>query len=140
MRAQDQSGAIMLTRRALLASGGAVAVGVALPRVAHTYAQQTRSYLRRSSYRPLIGHQFGIDGTRVELRLAHVEDLNRHQAASERAFALNFEAPRGAPPIATSVPTTLHHPALGRFKLLLVPGALSGTGRRYWAVINRLHA
>lgn len=140
MRAEDQSAAVTLTRRALLASGGAVGVGLALPRVAHAYAQRTSSHMRRSSYLPLIGDQFGVGGTHAKLRLAHVEDLNQHQAGSEHAFALNFAAPRGAPPLATSIPTALHHPALGRFKLLLAPGAPGGTGLRYWAVINRLHA
>lgn len=140
MEAQDESGAATLTRRALLASGGAVGIGLAVPWAAHAYALGTRSHLRRSSYLPLIGERFQVSGTHVKLRLARVEDLNRHQAGSENAFALSFTAPRGVPPLASSVPTNLHHPDLGRFKLLLTPGAAGRTQFRYWAVINRLHA
>jgi hypothetical protein len=76
----------------------------------------------------------------VKLQLAQVEDLNHRQAGNEHAFALGFAAPRSASPLATRVPTILHHPALGRFRLLLVPGAPSGTPVGYWAVINRLRA
>jgi hypothetical protein len=96
-------------------------------------------HLRRSSYRGLVGQPFTVQGARAKLRLVTVRDLNRHQAGSDNAFALIFQAPRGAPRIPEAVPT-LHHPALGSFALLLCAGAPSSSGLRYAAIVNRLHA
>src|SRR5690242_18787007 len=115
MRTQDQSGAVALTRRTLLKGAGAVAVGLALPGSARGDGRRTGWHLRRSSYRPLIGEAFRGGGRRVKVRLVDIEDLNRHQAGSDHAFALQFAAPQGAPPLPSRIPTKLIHPALGRF-------------------------
>jgi Domain of unknown function (DUF6916) len=128
-----------LTRRVLLKTGAAAAISAALPATA--VARNRRrllSHLARRSYRPLVGHRFRVKGTGTVLRLVAVEDLNHAQRGSQRAFALIFHAPEGAPPLA-AVPT-LHHAALGDFMLLLSPGRPSGSAQPYAAIINRVHA
>jgi hypothetical protein len=139
-----------LTRRALLKTGGAAAVTLAIPGAAlakrrrwHRRARPHRkalgSHLRRTSYDPLVGQPFTVEGTGTPLKLVSVEDLNAHQASSDNAFALIFRAQPGLPTLADQVPQ-LHHPALGSFKLLISPGDAAPQGQIYSAVINRLHA
>jgi hypothetical protein len=130
-----------VTRRALLKTGGAASLALALPGQALARARRPRiaSHLRRSSYRQLRRQRFTVVGSPVRLRLTAVEDLNQHQAQNEHAFALSFWIPRGAPPLEDEVPL-LYHPRLGSFKLMISPGAADRYGRRYYAVINRLHA
>jgi hypothetical protein len=125
-----------LTRRALVKSGGVAVLALAVPGQALAKLAATPSYLRRSSYGSLLGQRFSVSGSGFGLTLVGVEDLNSRQANSENAFALVFQAPAGAPPIADAVPE-LGHGTLGSFSLLISP---SRSGRRYGAVINRLSA
>jgi hypothetical protein len=129
------------TRRTFIARGGSAAFAAALPiRLLSRHRRLSlRSHLRRSAYHGLVGQRFSVSGTRMKLRLLAVEDLNKHQAGSDHAFALVFRASRGASRIANQVPT-LYHPSLGSFALLIAPGAPSRKGQPYAAIINRLHA
>jgi hypothetical protein len=141
MKTDNETGAErLLTRRALVKTGGTAAVALAVPgtALARSRSKRLRSHLRRSSYHSLVGQRFRVTGTGLRLRLVAVEDLTRHQAHSENAFALIFRAPRGAHYLSQQVPE-LHHPALGSFKLLVSAGERSRTNQRYVAVINRLH-
>jgi hypothetical protein len=131
--------AATVTRRTLLKTTGAGAIGLTVPGAALARRRKLRSHLRRSSYHPLIGANFGVDRSHVKLKLVAVRDLNRHQAGSDHAFALIFHGPVNSPSYAHSVPE-LHHPALGHFRMLLSPGAPNRKVRSYSAVINRLHA
>lgn len=132
-----------ISRRVLLKSGGAAAIGLSLPGVAvarsHRRRVRLQSHLRRSSYTPLVDHVFSVTGGPRRLRLAAVADLNHAQAGSENAFALIFWAAPGRAPLAQAVPT-LHHRQLGTFKLFLSPGRPAAPGQTYVAVVNRLHA
>jgi hypothetical protein len=127
-----------LTRRTLLRTGLAAAVSAALPAVAVARKRRLLSHLVRDSYGPLVGQRFRVRRSRVVLRLVAVEDLDHAPRGSQNAFALIFRAPAGAAPLA-AVPT-LHHAALGDFKLLLSPGRASGGGQPYAAIINRVRA
>ncbi|MGH2876209.1 MAG: DUF6916 family protein [Solirubrobacteraceae bacterium] len=136
-----------MTRRTLLASGGAAMVALSLPAEAAAAAHRAHrrrhhrrhpSHLRRSSYRPLVGDRFRVVGSRVHLRLEAVQNLSAGPRGSEDAFALVFRAPRRAPALRGQVPE-LHHPRLGSFRLLLSPGMESRHGRPYAAIINRTH-
>lgn len=130
-----------VTRRSLLASGGAAALALALPGVGEAAVRKARrvrrpSHLRRSSYHSLVGQRFRVEGSSTRLRLVAVKDLTRRQRGSENSFSLTFQAPRRARLLRNQVPT-LHHPRLGSFQLLLSPGMASGSGQPYVAVINR---
>jgi hypothetical protein len=120
-----------LTRRSLLAGGGAAALAFALPAAA-TAVRSTRSHLRRSTYSGLVGQRFAVQGTSAAIALTAVSDLTAHQRGSEDAFALRFHAPAGVR--LADVPT-LRHARLGSFALFLTPGA----GQSYTAVVNRTH-
>ncbi len=133
--------AVELTRRALLGAGGGAVLtlfggGTASALAATRRASGSRVW-RRSSYHPLVGHAFSVRGSHARLRLASVENLPARPAGSENAFALTFKTsspvtlPHGLP--------TLHHPALGRFQLFLVPAAASGASAGFFAVIDRTH-
>lgn len=128
-----------ISRRTLLKSGGAAGLGLVLPEMAQARAQPLQSHLRRSSYTPLIGRSFTVEGAPYRLRLVAVQDLNRAQAGSEDAFTLVFRARPGAARLAHAVPV-LHQRRLGSFRLLLSPGMASATGQPYVAIINRSHA
>lgn len=129
------------TRRTFIARGGSAAFAAVVPiRLLSRHRRYAlRPHLRRSSYHGLVGQRFRVSGTRTRLRLVAVEDLNKHQAGSDHAFALIFRGPRGAQRLATQVPT-LYHPSMGSFELLISPGASSRQGQPYAAIINRLHA
>jgi Domain of unknown function (DUF6916) len=128
-----------VTRRTLIKGGAAGAFALAMPAAAAAAKHRLESHLRRSSYRNLVGQGFQVKGTNTKLRLTAVQNLNRHQAGSENAFALIFQAPRRARALGHTLPT-LHHPALGSFDLMLTPGAASAHGQAYAAIINRAHA
>jgi hypothetical protein len=127
-----------VTRRVFLRSGAAAAVVLSVPSSALARRWQRPSHWLRSSYRPLVGQRFTVRGSKVQLKLTAVHDLNKRQAGSENAFALIFHSPPGAPRLKNQVPQ-LDHPALGRFKLLISPGEASRNGQPYAAIINRLH-
>jgi hypothetical protein len=121
------------TRRALLKSGCASAVALAVPGAA--WAAASQSYLKRSSYLPLVGQTFTVLGSGVSLQLTAVQDIAGAPAGSNDAFALIFGAAPGARAI-KAVPT-LSQPSLGSFQLLLAPGQASSAGASYSAIINR---
>lgn len=130
-----------ISRRTLLASGGAAAFWLSIPGMAfgrtRRHRRRLHSHLRRSSYTPLINQNFTVGPHR--LRLVAVQDLNPAQAGSENAFALVFRGRPGDTSVARTVPT-FRHPQLGAFELFITSGRPSAGGRSYVAVINRLHA
>jgi hypothetical protein len=130
---------VQLTRRTLIKSGAAGAFALAMPAAAAVAKQRLQSHLRRSSYRNLVGQGFRVKGTNVSLRLTAVQDLNPHQADSEHAFALIFQAPSRARALGDAL-STLDHPVLGSFDFMLTPGTASAHGRAYAAIINRARA
>ena len=99
------------------------------------------SHLRRSSYLLLTDRRFSVrrvGAPALRLRLVAVEDLpgeRRVRGTAEDAFALRFRAAHGAAlPQGTH---RLHHPVLGSFDLMLVPGR---GGRYHRAVVDRREA
>jgi hypothetical protein len=134
-----------VTRRAFVRAGGLLALGLALPGEALGRARsgahriRTGAWHYRSSYHPLVGQRFTVRGSNVKLQLVAVKDLNTHQAGSENAFALTFDATPGGAPLPAPLPL-LHHHALGHFHLFMTPGLSMPGVQSYTAVINRLHA
>jgi Domain of unknown function (DUF6916) len=128
-----------VTRRTLIKGGAAGAFALVMPAAATAAKQRLESHLRRSSYRNLVGQGFRVKGANVSLRLTAVQNLNPHQADSEHAFALIFQAPSRARALGDAL-STLHHPALGSFDFMLTPGTASAHGRVYAAIINRARA
>ena len=128
-----------MTRRALIKSGATGAFALSLPAAATAAKLRLQSHLHRSSYRTLVGQRFKVKGANLTLRLTAVQNLNKHQAGSENAFALVFQAPRGMRALGHTLPT-LQHPTLGSFQLMLTPGAASAHGQAYVAIVNRMHA
>jgi hypothetical protein len=128
----------MLTRRAVLKVGGAAALALSTAGTALAAQRRRLSYLRRSSYLPLVGQRFAIAGG-GELELVAVRDLRDEQRDSDDAFALCFAGPRGTSALTTGLPR-LHHPALGLFALFVTTGKTTAASQHYCAVINRLHA
>jgi hypothetical protein len=136
---------VAVTRRGLLAAGGAalvVAAVEAVPRWAlpgrAAAATAAAAPLARSAFAPLVGTRFtvaGADGRPVALRLDEIGDL-AHAADRERAFSLLLHGPR-EPRLEQAV-HRLRHPALADADLLLV---LAGTGRHgqdYAVIINSI--
>lgn len=132
---------IRLTRRRLMASGGAAALsmglvgGVAVPRAA-----AAGSWLSRRSHAARVGQAFTArppGGPTTGLKLAGVEDLagtsrkGTSLAGRDDAFALRFARTSG--PDFPQGPVELRHRQLGRTTLFLVPG---GDGS-YALVVNR---
>jgi hypothetical protein len=136
-----------LTRRRLLAAGGAAALAATLGElrgVAPVLSEVTiPAYLRRSSYLALVGERFELiaaGGRGVLARLVAVVDLGvgarvRPLGGAEEAFALLFHS-SSRPRLEQDV-VSLRHPALGRFQLLVSPASTGRRGQDYSAVINR---
>ncbi|MGA2010079.1 MAG: hypothetical protein ABSH51_06045 [Solirubrobacteraceae bacterium] len=130
-----------MTRRALLQAGGGAALTLAGGRTAERLvglASATDPVWSRRSYRRLMGHAFTVHGSQARLHLASIENLPDRPAGSDGAFALTFRAP-AAVRLPHGLPS-LHHPALGRFEMFLVPGDGSGPSTSFRAVIDRTHA
>ena len=93
--------------------------------------------LRRSTFAPLVGERFRIDGGSVTVRLAEVSSVGRRDqrgravARREDAFALHFT---GAD-LAEGV-HRFAHPATGSVPLYVVP--VGRRRREYQAIVNRL--
>ncbi|HWH11844.1 MAG TPA: hypothetical protein VG165_12005 [Solirubrobacteraceae bacterium] len=138
-----------ITRRGLLAAGGAAVVGLALAegsRLADLAGGFTSpavpAYLRRSTFSPLVGERFVLSaaGRRAVVSLVAVDDLaaggrTASVAGRDDAFALIFHAPAGAR-IDQDV-MTVSHPGIGRFPLLVSPSGTGHHGQDYAAIINR---
>jgi hypothetical protein len=120
-----------LTRRGLLASGGARAQrrsprsnpGVAS---AVTAIGEDPAYLRRAGYARLVGQDFTAGGWRstATLTLVEVADIGG-MSGRDDAFALHFVGPKGL----ASGTHALSHPALGSFKLSAAASGRSATPR-----------
>ena len=128
-----------LTRRGLLASGGAAgaaAFAALNPGVARaiTAVGDDPSYLRRSGYARLVGQDFaaGSFGRTVTLTLAEVGDL-AGKPGRDDAFSLLFVGPPG---IASGI-QTLSHPSLRSFRLMIGPVDPTGRSQEYEAVVDR---
>jgi hypothetical protein len=140
-----------ITRRGLLAAGGAAVVGLALAELSHVSGVAgvlgsrdagVPAYLRRSSFVPLVGDRFVLQAAdrRAVVRLTAVDDLGVIAAAGahpglDDAFALAFHGPPGMR-LDQDV-MTLSHASLGSFKLLVSPSGTGHHGQDYAAVINR---
>lgn len=131
-----------LTRRTLLAAGGAGAATLAAGGLLRAGSGGTASAaaqpLVRSAFAPHVGSVFELadpGGATVRARLDAVEDLTSGRAGSEDQFHLLFHGPR-APLLPQSV-AEVRHGRLGTSHLLVSP---SGTGRRgqdYSVIVNR---
>jgi Domain of unknown function (DUF6916) len=128
-----------LTRRGLLASGGAAgaaAFAALNPNVASaiTAIGDDPAYLRRSGYARLVGQDFaaGSWGRTVTLTLAEVADVPGRSGRDD-AFALLFA---GAPGIEGGI-QPLSHPSLGSFRLMISPVDPTGRSQDYEAVVDR---
>ena len=129
-----------LTRRTLLRNGAAATAAALLGARPWSAAPAAASagYLRRSSYKRLVGQRFRAGS--VELRLLSVSDvagaaLDKSLAGSEDAFALAFSGPLDAalePGI-----QTLSNAEFGTFELFVSPVDRPRRDRRYEAVIDR---
>jgi uncharacterized protein DUF6916 len=140
-----------ITRRGLLAAGGAAVVGLALAELSHVSGVAgvlgsrdagAPAYLRRSSFVPLVGDRFVLQSAdrRAAVRLTGVNDLGviaaaGAQAGLDDAFALAFHGSPGTR-LDQNV-MTLSHSGLGSFKLLVSPSGTGHHGQDYSAVINR---
>jgi hypothetical protein len=129
-----------LTRRRLLASGGAAgaaAFAALNPQFAwaETVIGRDPAYLRRSTYAPLVGQDFTASwwGRSARLTLADVGDLPGGLAGRDDAFSLFFT---GAPGIAGGS-LTVTHPRVGRFPLFFGPVDARARVQDYEAVVNR---
>jgi hypothetical protein len=128
-----------LTRRGLLASGGAAGAAalVALnPRAASaiTAIGDDPAYLRRSGYVRLVGQDFAAgrwEGA-ANLTLADVADIGG-MTGRDDAFALHFVGPEG---IASGI-QTLSHPSLGSFSLMISPVNPAAPSQEYEAIVDR---
>jgi hypothetical protein len=131
----------MLTRRGLLASGGAAgaaAFAALNPGVASaiTAIGQDPAYLRRSGYVRLVGQDFaaGSFGRSVTLTLAEVDDVAK-PAGRDDAFSLLFVGPAGL----VGGTRTLSHPSLGSFQMMVGPVDPAGRSQDYEAIVDRSH-
>jgi hypothetical protein len=127
-----------LTRRGLLASGGAAgaaAFAALNPSVASaiTAIGEDPAYLRRSGYARLVGQDFAAGGwgRTVTLTLAEVGDVGK--AGRDDAFSLLFVGQAGI----ESGTQTLRHPSLGSFRLMVSPVDPSGRSQDYEAIVDR---
>jgi hypothetical protein len=142
---KDPSPGRGVTRRRLLATGGAAGAAAALgfrpwgppAAAAATTPGDTPRYLLRSSYLNLSTPDFGTSrlGTAAGLKLEAVSDLNamgadKKLAGSEDAFALAFSSDT---PVESGT-RSFAHPDLGVFELFLSP--IEGHGL-YEVVVNR---
>jgi hypothetical protein len=128
-----------LTRRGLLASGGAAgaaAFAALNPTVASaiTAIGDDPSYLRRSGYARLVGQDFaaGSWGRSVTLTLAEVADLTGRKGRDD-AFSLVFTGPPGL----QSGIQQLSHPTLGSFRLMIAPVDPVSRSQDYQAIVDR---
>jgi hypothetical protein len=145
-RMLNSESALGITRRRLLAAGGAASVGAIvalqpqLAKAAVAAGASDPAYLRRASYVPLVGQGFRVSwwGGSATLTLAGVADLSaRELRGRDDAFALEFAAPASAPLQHETGPLSLSHPRLGGFDLFVAPvDAASGT-QGYEAIVNR---
>jgi hypothetical protein len=126
-----------LTRRTLLKVSGAAALALSTAGTALAAQRRRLSYLRRSSYLPLVGQRFAIAGG-GELVLVAVRDLQGEKRGSDDAFALCFAGLPGTATLTSGLPR-LHHPALGLFPLFVTTGKTTATSQHFCAVINRLN-
>lgn len=130
-----------LTRRRLLVAGGAATAAVLVPVEARASTgphTRTPSHLRRSSYASLRTPDFRLanGGASTVVRLDGVGDLSDARlAGSEDAFSLAFSGD----PLAQVAETqsTLSHPELGSFELLVAPVGKPGARQDYEAIVNR---
>jgi hypothetical protein len=147
-----------ITRRGLLAAGGAAVVGLALTDAARLTSLagglrdvRVPAYLRASSFVPLVGDRFeltaangwaavrlvavnGLGGARAPVGLAGSPAPSAPPVADD-AFALTFHASGGAR-LEQDV-MTLRHTQLGAFQLLVSPSGTGRHGQDYAAIINR---
>jgi hypothetical protein len=136
-----------ITRRALLLASAGAAAAAALSTPGRAFAARRRSkrpsYLKRSSYRNLVGERFdavGFGNATAALLLVAARDLEwpRHPDATvrERSFALILEGP--AQPVLDTDVYTLRQRSLGTFRVLIGPSAPVGTGAptQYSIVFN----
>jgi hypothetical protein len=128
-----------LTRRGLLASGGAAgaaAFAALNPGVASaiTAIGDDPAYLRRSGYARLVGQDFaaGSWGRTVTLTLAEVTDVAGRNGRDD-AFALLFAGPPG---IEGGI-QPLSHPSLGSFRLMISPVDPIARSQDYEAIVDR---
>ena len=119
--------AARVTRRRVLQIGGVAFAAVAIGELPALAGASTVT-LRRSTFTPLVGDAFTLDGTSV--RLAAVDDYGAgraHAAAgSQAAFVLIFHADAGVPRLQQRT-MAVRHRRLGLVRLLVSP---AGTGRR----------
>jgi hypothetical protein len=142
----ERAASAALTRRRLLQLGALAAV-VGAPRLAGVPASAirdggaTHQSLRRSTYAPLVGRRFRIQGegvTPLHATLVEIRDLRRSGdgLGAGDGFALLFHGPR-SPRLEQGMYELRRREIAAPMPLLMTP---SGTGRRgqdYEVVINR---
>jgi hypothetical protein len=157
----EYRGDAALTRRGLLAAGGAALATVALAdaaRIAAVAAQLAGAragtgtgaaldtgvpaHLRRSTFTGLVGDRFELAaaGRRVTGRLIAVDELGRGADPSagprEDAFAVVFHSDGRARLRDDTM--TVSHAALGAFPLFISRSGAGRDGQDYVAIINRV--
>jgi hypothetical protein len=161
--ASREHGDATLTRRALIAAGGAALAAAALadasriaglatqiaspgPRAASAPAAGGGpAQLRRSTFTGLIGDRFDLATAngRVTGRLIAVESarssrVRGSQATPEETFGLVFHAERG-PRLPDGI-MTVSHAGLGAFSLFVSRSSAGRRGQEYAAIINRVRS
>jgi hypothetical protein len=139
----------LLTRRAVLASGGqlagAVVLGRALPRVASGASAVTgpeRTAGRwgvptLAAFAPLVGSTFllrSADGTAVRVVLKTAEALPPQEVLHGDAFTALFDGP--CSPLINQSVMTISHESVGPFRLFVVPVDFSRSHQTYQVVVD----
>jgi hypothetical protein len=127
-----------LTRRAVLKLGGAVGLTFIVGGATSAAATRASGTWSRSTYVGLVGASFRVRGYDSKLKLTRIDDLPHRPVGSEAAFALTFQAARGAPLLPHARPS-LYHPSTGWFTMMVSPVLTTRPGRPYVAVIDRTH-
>ncbi len=131
---------MIVSRAAFLKLCGAALVGGSVPRWAvpadtlATSARTAPAGTGAARFRPHIGSDFTIDGTRERLRLSTIDESPVSPGVEQ--FALSFTAPEGSS-IDHGI-YTLRHPALGSIDMFITPIGAPGRVTVCQACFSRL--
>ncbi len=138
--------ALPLTRRALLAAGGAGAVAIAAGGLVRSPSGMAARPLlpgttgTRSMFVPLVGSEFVVrpeNGRSVRTRLVQIANLTHAPRDDEDAFELLLHGSGSSRMEQTMA--RLEHPRLRTLPLLVTPAGTGARGQDYAVVINRHH-
>jgi hypothetical protein len=88
--------------------------------------------VRVEHFQPLVNQDFNLENSDVKLKLLEVKALKTREGATRAAFSMLFGCPVPAP----QGTYALHHEALGKLEVFLVPVKQDGAGVQLEAVFS----